>query len=113
MIDTNIFQQLPRFDVELKEDQAKTNAELEKLEETLTAARIKQSSELEERSTKLAVLGDKVERAARLNEGEKNELQEQLMNIQKEVEEVQVRVVFDLLQILEPVLAPKSMQKVE
>ena len=81
-----------KFDAELKEDQARTNAELEKLEGALTVARIKQSSELEERSTKLAVLGDKVERAARLNEGEKNELQVTLMNIQKDIEEVQGQI---------------------
>jgi hypothetical protein len=63
------------FDLKLKSEEQETEKILSELDESLTAQRISQSAELEEKSTRLEVLGDKVDRAARLNEKEKNDLQ--------------------------------------
>lgn len=80
-----------QFDVQMKALEAVHEKELSKLEETLTSQRILQSTQIEEKSTRLEVIGEKVERATRLNEKEKNELQDDLMALQTDIAEVQHR----------------------
>ena len=80
------------FDANFKEEQEKYNNILGELESKLTEQRIQQSSELEEKSTKLDVYADKVERATKLNDSEKTELQNSLIEIQKQIEDIQSQV---------------------
>ena len=89
---TKLLEEDSNFDSTLKDQQEKNNKALEELEATLTEQRIKQSSELEEKSTKIDVYGDKVDRATKLNDSEKTELQNSLMEIQKQIEEIQSQV---------------------
>lgn len=63
------------LDTKLKEEEIENERLLSELEEQLTQQRISQSSDIEEKSSRVEVLGDKVERAARLNENEKSEVQ--------------------------------------
>jgi hypothetical protein len=62
----------------VKEEEIENDRLQSELQEELTKQRITQSSELEEKASRVDVLGDKVERAARLNEKEKSEVQEEV-----------------------------------
>ena len=69
------------LDIRLKNEEIESDRVLSDLQEQLTQQRIVQSSEIEEKSSRVEVLGEKVERAARLNETEKIELQGEVIHL--------------------------------